>query len=251
MAEPGDPVIRHRLAAAAAACAVGFAVVAALVTAGWSPLVTVDEDWSSRAYSFTLAHDHFRDVAQVVTDLAYGWTVVALTGVVAVVLALRRTWLLAWWLVLTVAGSALLSTVLKVGPRSSATAERRRAHVGARLLVSLRSHPGRDGDVRRRSSSWWGGRSCSPGRATRVASAVLVTPVIGAVGLSRIYLGAHWPSDVLGGWLSGSAWVLAATVVLLDRARRPAAVSAEAATGSSREPTEDGAGGHADETSPG
>ncbi len=45
-----------------------------------------------------------------------------------------------------------------------------------------------------------------------VIGLALVTTV--AVGFSRVYLGVHWPSDVLAGWALGAAWVGVAWIAI-------------------------------------
>ena len=39
----------------------------------------------------------------------------------------------------------------------------------------------------------------------------VATLLIAAIGVSRVYMGVHWPSDVLGGWMLGSVFALAAS----------------------------------------
>ncbi|MEU6366861.1 phosphatase PAP2 family protein [Streptomyces sp. NPDC046931] len=67
----------------------------------------------------------------------------------------------------------------------------------------------------------------------RRGGAALVTLVLtwGAlVGLTRVYLGVHWFSDVLGGWLFALCWLSLCvyTAARLARARRPAEPSGPA-----------------------
>ena len=45
-------------------------------------------------------------------------------------------------------------------------------------------------------------------RRRTVATAALATYTV-AIGLSRVYLAAHWLTDVVAGWIFGMAWALA------------------------------------------
>ena len=46
-----------------------------------------------------------------------------------------------------------------------------------------------------------------PGRSRRLAAAAAVLLSL-LVGASRVMLGVHWPSDVIGGWSFGMLWVM-------------------------------------------
>jgi undecaprenyl-diphosphatase len=61
------------------------------------------------------------------------------------------------------------------------------------------------------------------GRRMGIVASVLALGVTISVGISRIYLGAHWLSDVIGGYLAAMLWLLllVAAWALVSRLRRP------------------------------
>lgn len=53
---------------------------------------------------------------------------------------------------------------------------------------------------------------CAPQWRRRAVLAAVLLSVL--IGISRVLLGVHWPSDVVGGWAFGIAWVILAARIL-------------------------------------
>jgi len=57
-------------------------------------------------------------------------------------------------------------------------------------------------------------RTC--GRASRIVGMVVTAVLLLLVGMSRVYLGVHWASDVIAAWCLGAFWL----ILLLNSSRR-------------------------------
>ncbi|WP_367324991.1 phosphatase PAP2 family protein [Streptomyces sp. HUAS ZL42] len=208
----------HRTAVRAAfVLALCSALLLSLVAIDWHPLTTADGDVSRTTHRWAVADPDLTHVSRILTDWVWDpWTMRVLCAVAVVWLVWRRSaWWAALWLVAVTALGAAVQQSLKAAvgrPRPVWTDPVDSAHYAAfpsghamtatvvcGLLLWLLHHYG-------------------AGRAVcRTALAVAVLSVVG-VGLTRVWLGVHWPSDVLGGWLLG-AMLVALAIVTFERVR--------------------------------
>jgi membrane-associated phospholipid phosphatase len=151
------------------------------------------------------------DAMRVITSLGSSWVVVplAVVAVVGLVVAHRR-WL-ALFVALSVSGASLLSVLAKD------VIERERPPLDLRLQHSV-SYSFPSGHSTQAAATYIAFAVVvtvlSRSRPVRTIAWLVATLVVFLVGVSRVYLGMHWATDVLGGWMLGSAWVAGLTLAL-------------------------------------
>jgi len=212
-------------AVALALVAVPFALVLLMVEDRWAPLLRADAGARDSLHRFAVTHKGFVGAMQLVSDSGSGLAWQVGLGAVVVWLLWRRLPRLALFVVITAAGSSLLNTVVKTavhrlrpvltnpvaheGGLSFPSGHAQAAIVGYSVLL-LVFLPVMHGVWRR-------------------AGVALAVFMVLAIGFSRIALGVHYLSDVLGGFVLGGAWVAAMTAAFnamrVDRGHRPVVLS--------------------------
>lgn len=148
------------------------------------------------------------------TDLGYLYGVVPLDVALVAWLFARRRLREATFAALALAGSGLLNVATK--------------------LVFTRERPALWESITP-EASWSFPSGHAMGSATLACVLILLAwrtrwrwPVLAAmvpfvvlVGFSRVYLGVHYPSDILAGWAAASAWAMASFVAVFGLRHQP------------------------------
>ncbi|CAD7038205.1 phosphatase PAP2 family protein [Pseudorhizobium halotolerans] len=135
-----------------------------------------------------------------------GVTVLSLmTAMVVGYLLLARRGRIALFTLVSVAGGWALSAALKVG------VARPRPDIVPHLVeVHDLSFPSGHAMVSAATYLTLGAllSGAEPTRTTRLYTIGVAVFLTFIIGLSRVYLGVHYPTDVLGGWCAGATWAL-------------------------------------------
>ncbi|KOV14891.1 membrane protein [Streptomyces sp. XY413] len=198
-------------------CALLGAVLTALVVAGWHPLLALDERVARELHAHAVVHSGVTRSMRVLSDWVWDpWAMRALAAVACSLL---------WWRgdrerAVRVALAAVAATVVQQGLKAAVGRERPvwsdpvdSAHFAAYPSGHALTATVVCGML------LWLIRTPRPTWAP-AAWAVAAVSVLG-VGFTRLYLGVHWLSDVVAGWLLGAALVVLATSVSIG-GRRPA-----------------------------
>lgn len=190
--------------------AVPAAVVAALlaiaVESEWNPFRSLDQRTAAHLHDQAVAHPAWTHAMVLVSDVGGPTVFRVLVGVLVVGLWIRGARRLAWWAAITMTAGAVLDIAVKgVVNRARPSLPNPVAHAPGASFPS--------------GHALTAALGCGIivlvflpvlGRWGRRVGWSLAAAIVGAVGYSRIALGVHWVTDVLGGWLL-AVGLLAAT----------------------------------------
>ncbi|WP_436739881.1 phosphatase PAP2 family protein [Streptomyces sp. BBFR102] len=224
---PGSPPSAARRWAAALA---GLsAVLLTLVAVGWPPLTGFDASVAGRAHEAALAHPAVTRTNRVLSDWAWDpWTMRALATAAVLWLWRRGPVRLAK----TVGGACLAASLAQQLLKAAVGRERPRwpDPVDTAHFAAYPSGHAMTATVTCGLAVWLLHLS-KPARPVLVAAWTVAVVSVAGVGVTRVWLGVHWPTDVLGGWLLGGLTVALAVVAhhragAADRRGHPAEAEA-------------------------
>jgi undecaprenyl-diphosphatase len=200
---------------AVTAAALVFTILLVLVRLQWRPLESVDHGAAAHINALVAGHPALVAVVKAVTWLGSDGVLWVIIGVSALFLAFRRRWRLVLYLLVTGAGALVMDPILKdlVG-RLRPVVAHPIAHGGGNSFPSGHSL----GSIVCYGAVYLVFLPATRGRWRTVFTAVIVT-LIALIGISRILLGVHYLSDVLGGWTLGITW-LGLTAFAFELTRR-------------------------------
>ncbi len=205
MSSDARQVARWRLfrLIAVAGSALLFAVLLVLVRSQWSPLESVDHSLAADLNNLVADRPMALSVVRAITWLGSSAALWTLIVAGLIVLAVRRRFRLALFLAIAGAGALALAPILKplVG-RLRPVVEHPVAHALGNSFPSGHSL----GSIICYGALIMVFLPATPRRARRPVT-IAVGALVLAIGVSRMMLGVHYLSDVVGAWALGVAWL--------------------------------------------